>query len=68
MKYYTFPIVSDVFNFGTIVFIQTNHKGKNKVIARFLGVKHAEEIYLELINYLEFENIDKKPIVDEFLI
>lgn len=53
LKVRRFPIISNAFDFGTILLMKETEKGKDKVIARLLGIKHDDEFYFELNKYLK---------------
>lgn len=61
------PLISDALDFGTIVFIKMKENGKGKTVAKFLGIKHAKEIILELVQKLPDLEKGKKMSVDELL-
>lgn len=61
------PILSDAFNFGTILFVKENEKGKDKIVIRFLGIKHAKDVILELIQKLPKTEKGKKKVVEDLL-
>ena len=65
MKIRKMPILSNAFNFGTIIFYSKANDGKKIIAARFLGVKYANEVFLEISENLNIE-IDKK--IDELLL
>ncbi|MGC9780755.1 MAG: PH domain-containing protein [Candidatus Heimdallarchaeota archaeon] len=65
MKIRKTPILSNIFNFGTIVFYNKTEDGKKKVVARFLGVKYPNEVYLEILENLDIE--EEKKIEDLLL-
>ncbi|MFW9922744.1 MAG: hypothetical protein ACFFDW_05575 [Candidatus Thorarchaeota archaeon] len=65
IKIRNFPIVSRAFNFGTILFYGEVKNGKEKIIARFLGVKMPQEIYLQIMDKVQKES--KEKILKELL-
>lgn len=67
LKIRKMPLLSDAFNYGTILFLKENEKGKEKIVARFLGIKHAKDIILELMQKLPENEKGKKKIVDDLL-
>ena len=60
------PLLSGWFDFGTIVFVTYTETGRKKVLARFLGIKFPEEVYLELIKKISVD--DAKENVKDVLL
>ena len=50
------PLLSERFDFGTVVFVTYTETGRKKVLARFLGIKFPDEVYLELSKSTSIEN------------
>ncbi len=61
------PILSSRFDFGTILFIAHSKKKKEKIVARFLGIKFPKEIYFELVEKIKPEGKDRKKTAEDFL-
>lgn len=60
------PLLSGWFDFGTVVFITYTETGRKKVLARFLGVKFPDEIYLELTKNIDLD--DKEESIKDLLL
>ena len=60
------PLISGWFDFGTVIFIGYTETGRRKILARFLGIKFPEEVYLELSKYINHE--DKEESIKELLL
>jgi len=60
------PIISNAFNFGTIVFYKTDQNEKKRVAFNFYGVKYPKEVYLEIID--KFNNLKEDDIKAEDLL
>jgi hypothetical protein len=60
------PLLSSWFNFGTIVFITYTETGRKKVLARFLGIKYPDEVYLELTKNINLE--EKEESIKDLLL
>ncbi|MHA1244300.1 MAG: hypothetical protein ACTSXA_13725 [Candidatus Heimdallarchaeota archaeon] len=60
------PFLSERFDFGTVVFVTYTETGRKKVLARFLGIKFPDEIYLELSKYTSIE--DKEESIKDLLL
>lgn len=61
------PFLSNRFEFGTILFFAHNKKQKEKIIARFLGLKFPMEIYIELVEKINLEEKHKKLTAEDLL-
>ncbi|MHA1124256.1 MAG: hypothetical protein ACTSSB_04690 [Candidatus Heimdallarchaeota archaeon] len=60
------PFLSGWLDFGTIIFVTYTDTGRKKVLAKFLGIKFPEEVYLELIKKINLE--DSKESVKDLLL
>ena len=60
------PFLSERFDFGTVVFVTYTETGRKKVLARFLGIKFPDEVYLELSKYTSIE--DKEESIKDLLL
>ena len=60
------PIISNAFNFGTIIFYKSDESEKKHVAFRFNGIKYPKEVYLEIIE--NFENLKQEEIKAEDLL
>ncbi|MHA1155739.1 MAG: hypothetical protein ACTSQK_06480 [Candidatus Heimdallarchaeota archaeon] len=61
------PILSSRLEIGTILFIAVNDKNKEKIVARFLGIKFPKEMYIELNEKIHPEEKGKKKTADDLL-
>ncbi len=60
------PFLSERFDFGTVVFVTYTETGRKKVLARFLGIKFPDEVYLELSKYTSID--DKEESIKDLLL
>ncbi len=61
------PILSSRLDFGTILFIAHNKKEKEKIVARFLGIKFPKELYIELVEKINPAEKERKKTAEDLI-
>ncbi len=61
------PILSSRLDFGTILFIAHNKKKKEKIVARFLGIKFPKELYIELVEKINPAEKERKKTAEDLI-
>jgi hypothetical protein len=60
------PLLSERLDFGTVLFVTYTESGRKKVLARFLGIKFPDEVYLELVKKINID--DKEESIKDLLL
>lgn len=63
-----FPILSERFEFGTIIFYSLNEKEQRKKVAKFIGIQYPKEVYLELLEKIHTKDNGKKKTAEDLLL
>jgi membrane protein YdbS with pleckstrin-like domain len=61
------PIISQWFNFGTIILYKKDEKNREKVVARLLGINHPDLVFLDLVELIGGDEELHDEIIKEFL-